>query len=359
MSDVQDRKKMTQNDLTAIKDALVNAYPDKQRLIVLMENFWGVRVSDYVFSGQADALVVNELVEWANAQGRSHDLLSLTWKDKQKEIEPLQTLAARLLSLASATLPAPDQPRRRGPANLEMTSFIPRERPLPVSLVDKVQSAICRILVNGRPRATGFLISKDLVLTTYSAVNDLVSAKADSKAIQLHFQGSRDLPEITVNADRSGWLVAYRKYAVSDADWLYQGEDQSAAEALDFALIRLSGPASGGRAVLPLPDPVPVAAVGDTVFVLQHPEGRQLEVSPGKLTGYSLEGTRVHYSAMTQPGSAGSPVLTADGGLIALHHAGRLPHSSSDPFDGKIGQGVPIWRIRAALVESGIDLGAL
>ncbi|ESQ92601.1 trypsin-like peptidase domain-containing protein [Asticcacaulis benevestitus] len=342
MSDTVAPKTMTQKDLTAIKEALVTAYPDKLGLYNLLLNSWGVRVSDYVNTVQPGVLAVDDLVEWANAQGRSHDLLSLTWKEKQNEVEPLQTVAARLLGFSSKIPPAWDQSRQRGPA------------------IGDMQSAICRVLVNDKPRATGFLISKDLVLTTYSAVNDLVANEAGGEAIHLHFQGYGSLPGVTVNAAAgSGWLVAYRKYAVSDTDWLYEGEDQSATEALDFALIRLAGPAPNGRAVLPLPDPVPIAAVGDDVFILQHPEGRQLEVSPGKLTAYSLEGTRVHYSARTLPGSAGSPVLTADGGLIALHHVARYGISPSNLADQTVGRGVPIWRIRAALAESGIDLGAL
>jgi len=65
----------------------------------------------------------------------------------------------------------------------------------------------------------------------------------------------------------------------------------------------------------------PALAVGNQVFLLQHPRGEPLQLTVGTVTAFNASGTRVRYDANSKDGSSGAPVFDADLNLVALHHA--------------------------------------
>lgn len=91
----------------------------------------------------------------------------------------------------------------------------------------------------------------------------------------------------------------------------------------------------------------PQADQAPKVYILGHPDGRALSVSmhdnfmidhehPNVGEPAPAKPVRIHYTAPTEPGSSGSPVLSADTlELIALHHSG--PVYEGEPLMGQPG----------------------
>lgn len=59
------------------------------------------------------------------------------------------------------------------------------------------------------------------------------------------------------------------------------------------------------------------------VYVIGHPEGRELSYSIDDNILLDYDDRFIHYRAPTEPGSSGSPVFNRDWEVIGLHHAGR------------------------------------
>jgi len=79
-----------------------------------------------------------------------------------------------------------------------------------------------------------------------------------------------------------------------------------------------------GAAALPH-DPVPVGPQQrpNRVYIIGHPEGRDLEFSLEDNKVVDVNDTKLHYRAPTQGGSSGSPVFEDKSwNVVALHHAG-------------------------------------
>lgn len=97
---------------------------------------------------------------------------------------------------------------------------------------------------------------------------------------------------------------------------------------LDFTLCSVQGdPASIFGWVTP--DPTPITN-GESVYIVQHPDGRPHEVTHGGGADVFFSGVNLYYDETldTQGGSSGSPVFReADDKLIGLHHCGGCPNS--------------------------------
>ena len=75
------------------------------------------------------------------------------------------------------------------------------------------------------------------------------------------------------------------------------------------------------------------------MMILQHPAAEPLKLSFGSVT--EVETTRVRYKVNTQGGSSGSPCLTQDLKVTAIHHYGlgdcnqAVPHEAILSFLGQ------------------------
>ena len=339
-------------DRAAIADAMLTAFPDLESLYALLNAKWGVTVSNFIYTGGAGTLVIADLIAWAHAQGRTLELLSVTWTEKHRQHRPLQLLADKFL-------PAPADELRKyavGMANehdeaLGLKAALGGASPPRAFANDRLPAlvgAVCVVSVGGRPTATGFLIGRQTVLTAYHAVAHVVDGDLSDADVRLHFDRRCDVTESAVAAaPGAAWLGPYSESSASD-----RSRDGAVEPGkLDFAVIRLAAPVSTERTILSLPDAVPIVVPGDAMTILQHPLAGTLQIAQGELIGYTVEGERLHYLANTAPGSAGAPVLDSAGRLIAMHHAAQQQGAQ------QVAQGVPIWPIRQAIVAAGFDLG--
>lgn len=91
------------------------------------------------------------------------------------------------------------------------------------------------------------------------------------------------------------------------------------------------------------------------MYIIGHPQGRDLEISLQDNELLACDGALVHYRTPTEPGSSGSPVFESEAWeVVALHHKGK---EEMKRIDGKPGfyqanEGVSILRIQSEAGKS-------
>jgi hypothetical protein len=92
---------------------------------------------------------------------------------------------------------------------------------------------------------------------------------------------------------------------------------------------------------------------GSSLFIVQHPRGRPMELALGTraLIGLNRNGTRVRYRTNTDHGSSGSPAFDLSWNLLALHHAGDPDYALAHTPEWN--QGVPFHLITSRLIRRG------
>ncbi|WP_327342935.1 trypsin-like peptidase domain-containing protein [Streptomyces europaeiscabiei] len=163
--------------------------------------------------------------------------------------------------------------------------------------------AVCHIEVRSGAKSwtgTGFLVAKDLLLT-----NEHVLPAADLLA------GTRFL--FNYEDDPAGrprpieYVEASGRLFLSD-------------RTLDFAVVELAG-APGerwGRLDVAGSPPRPT----ERVNIIQHPGGQPKQIAMQSNFVEYVDEHVIQYVTATLPGSSGSPVLTDDWQVCAIHHAG-------------------------------------
>ena len=163
----------------------------------------------------------------------------------------------------------------------------------------QIKQQVCSIGNNGDHYGTGFLVGDRIVMTAAHVV------PADPKTLDVAFDfvgedsRRRKLPKIGVVTE------------------LFRSEP----EELDVSILELGSPPSGARGRL-RPTPHTFGEIRQPVIVFGHPDGLPLRQAMGVVFDYNPQVSRVAYTANTAPGSSGSPVLTLEWDLVALHHHG-------------------------------------
>ncbi|MGG8409800.1 trypsin-like peptidase domain-containing protein [Streptomyces sp. 12297] len=198
---------------------------------------------------------------------------------------------------------------------------------------------------------TGWLIAPDLLVTNHHVIN------ARSRT-------GNAIPQATPE-DLA--LQAVNSLCRFD----YTGEDAVTEEAtakalaawdkdLDYAIVRLTAP--GERPVLRVStEPLTVPKETPTaVNIIQHPLGQPKRVALRNNLAYEADERDVRYFTDTQGGSSGSPVLTDDWTVVALHRAAQRVTDVS--FQGKstafVNVGTQISSILRHLAEHSPELYA-
>lgn len=108
----------------------------------------------------------------------------------------------------------------------------------------------------------------------------------------------------------------------------------------------------------PLPlssSPLKMSSPPPRVYVIGHPNGRDLELSLNDNRMVAGNETFLHYRTPTEPGSSGSPVFEQYGWqMIALHHGGsdQLPRLDGTPGTYQANEGISIEAIKRAIQSS-------
>jgi len=208
---------------------------------------------------------------------------------------------------------------------------------------------VCRISADGIP-GTGFLVAKNVILTTYHLVDRLIAGQRPGGMIRVWF----DYDPGTATTEPSGelhrldadWWIAYSKSSPVD-DLPDDPRVTPHPDHLDYVLLRLADAPGFARGVVSMPADQDNGNLmpGLPLIMLQYAALRPLEiaVSPEGVVGFNENGTRLRHRLNTLGSSSGSPIFDMNWNLVAMHRGFvRSPPGVNLDFNDAI----PIGRIR-------------
>lgn len=169
----------------------------------------------------------------------------------------------------------------------------------------EASKSVCRIVVDKEKEywtGTGFLVKGGCIFTNQHVLEN--KDDAAHATIEFNFLSDKSR-KVTYKLDAESW--------VGNKDF-------------DFARVKVLDDSSnpiGNWNFLELDTDYEVKA-GIAVPIIQHPDGKELQVSiEGNFVNrVSPDGRYIFYTTDTLPGSSGSPVFNENWKVIALHHAG-------------------------------------
>ncbi len=186
--------------------------------------------------------------------------------------------------------------------------------------------AVCRLLIGGGGLCTGWLLGCDGNVMTN---NHCIGSATDANNTDFLFNYQYDNCAGTVNATSDLQATSATFIQTSGT--------------LDFTLVKLPVNPTPTYGYLSLSSNI--AAVGERIYIPQHPGGRRKEIAVntdvgGDSNGFAMitniggGGNRVTYQCDTEGGSSGSPVIRFDDNLVvAIHNTGGCPNGASGRSD--------------------------
>lgn len=131
----------------------------------------------------------------------------------------------------------------------------------------------------------------------------------------------------------------------------------ASSEPDDWAVIRTLDPLESGWPTIELSND---AAPGrdDSAFIIQHPMGLEKRVAFVRNQISYVDDRIVQYLTDTAIGSSGSPVIDAQGRIIALHHAGGRPVQEIGEPPMRKNEGIRISRVVEGMRNAGLSAAA-
>lgn len=354
------------NDLNGLQkrelgDIITQAF-DQRELEMLLAKSVNLRLSMLVAANAPFRQVAFDVISASQAQGWTDQLVAAMQVER-----PNNPLVSGLVS--RLTLLGVDGDRNLAGRSLERTvaeqgGF--QDLSHWTSALTIISGQVC--LIEGLTAiGSGFLVGPDLILTAYSVVEYLLKAGEAKEGngkqpspFACRFDYVREMDRThqgIVVTPASSWLVHHSRYSTSD---IQRGEGLPAEQELDYALIRLSTAVgnqpgrsgNGQRGWIDAGRRTKTTQPGDTLFILQHPEGQPLRLSAGRVLGSNANDTRMRYDAETIAGSSGSPCFDAAFNLVAMHHGGVKTGPQ------RYNVGIPIGLIVKHLHRAGIELSS-
>ncbi|MBT2468395.1 trypsin-like peptidase domain-containing protein [Streptomyces sp. ISL-66] len=172
---------------------------------------------------------------------------------------------------------------------------------------------------------TGWLIAPDLLVTNHHVVNARTRADGQQQVagpvdLRLQAQGSRSRFDYLSEDD-------------ADTEEARASELVAWDEELDYAVLRLTG-APAQHFLRVATEPLTVAKDTPVALnIIQHPGGEPKRIALRNNLAFEADDRDVRYFTDTRGGSSGSPVLTDDWTVVALHRGTRRVSDVS--FQGK------------------------
>ncbi|HVQ36819.1 MAG TPA: effector-associated domain EAD1-containing protein [Pyrinomonadaceae bacterium] len=305
--------------LQALRDALVSAFPSYADLKMMTLFQLNEKLQNHVEPGPMNRVAM-DLIDWAEAQGKLEALIAGA-RAKNPGNVALQRFAVEV----SLTSDAPPQGRLEAIV-LEGVPF-QQVNQWRARMVER-ERTVCRVeMPEGKGVGTGFLLTKDAVLTNWHVADVLALKNLQPEQAGVRFDYAAGIDGITVPA---GQFYPFK------ADWLI---DSSPVRDLDFALVRVAGDpgmqtvGETGATRGWLDYKQHQFAIGEIQLILQHPLAAPLNLSAGAVTAVNSMHKRVTYTANTERGSSGSPVFTLGWDLVALHHYGEQTGNLGIPLN--------------------------
>jgi V8-like Glu-specific endopeptidase len=297
--------RLTGTQLRLLEEGLLSAfraYPNLERLLLYE---LGMPLNQIVVVQTTYRDQMMQLIQWAESDGRTKELLLAAVKEKPGNRE-LRTAKEAILGTSDR-----DDLEKIVLSNPQIFSDGDAWRKAMI----RAEWTVCRAeKPEGLPVGTAFLVAPNLVLTNYHVAHDQKYGDFSKhpETVRLRF-GFRILADGTPEA---GTLYALHK------EW---DVHKSPVDQLDYALVRLAKEA--GKDVIGNFQQAPkrgwnklqrtAARESQGLFILQHPLGDTLKMANGGVANQA--GDWLDYAVDTEEGSSGSPVFNNKWELVALH----------------------------------------
>jgi len=187
----------------------------------------------------------------------------------------------------------------------------------------KVSKSVCRIEIRDRigrvvGYGTGFLVSPSLLLTNNHVLEEEDWAR-------------HSLAQFNYENDVNLYPRPVRSYGLDPGRFFETDVD------FDFTLVAVEPQSRDGLDLaefgyMPLISTLGKINKAEYVSIIQHPEGAPKAIAIRENQVIGGEGGYLHYATDTEPGSSGSPVLSDEWKVVALHHAGVPDPNDSTKF---------------------------
>jgi S1-C subfamily serine protease len=148
---------------------------------------------------------------------------------------------------------------------------------------------------------TGFLVARDLIMTNHHVIESPKQAKAAT--FTFNYQ---------LGPDGTPCAVSVAQPAKGGLFW--------SDKMLDVAVVQVVGV---DAAITPLKLSAKVPTLEDAVTLIGHPAGHLKQISLRNNAVQFADGRRIQYTASTEPGSSGSPLLDRSAEqVVGIHHSG-------------------------------------
>lgn len=256
---------------------------------------------------------------------------------------------------------------------------------------ENVMRAVCCIEVlqddgTFQSYGTGFLISPSRVVTCYHVLDQIARLQGEPlckltarpalpeelRRVRCRF-GFTDIPYTRgIQAGRTYRFAAENWHVASEAHWKCTADNGAPGECpetpgqcqkqylRDYVVLELEPadtqqqPNTRWLARNDIQPGMLKQIVNEPLFIVQHPEGKPMVVSMGRAYGLSpdaAENFLLLHDARTEDASSGSPCLSMDWKVVAIHQAELLSEAAHARYDNPI-HGNPI---RSATLMSAFD----
>lgn len=180
----------------------------------------------------------------------------------------------------------------------------------------KRATSVCRIEIpREKPVGTGFLIAENLLLTNYHVFVEMQNHDLMKRAHETVLRFGNITAADGEESDGQEFVLDKKHPLLK-----YSPKDK-----LDYVLLRVEDKITQIQGVEPAPFTSELPYKGMDLNILQHPEGKalQLALSGDGVDKVFPERGIVQYSTRTKSGSSGSPCFTDNWEVIALHQSER------------------------------------
>jgi hypothetical protein len=173
------------------------------------------------------------------------------------------------------------------------------------------------VRIRGLNTGTGFLISEDLLMTNNHVIDNAEAAK--HCAFEFNYQldrNGRELPVIVARALEGG---LFRTSPIAPYN--------ATVDQLGYTIVQLVDVPKG---IVPFAPKFAAVKRESRLAVIQHASGLYKKISLQNNFVEYVDEYVVQYTTSTEPGSSGSPVISDEFEVVAIHHAGgNLPEPST------------------------------